>query len=78
MTVRAANAQKAVLQPAALQIVLELALHLPRQCPLTRRQVFYERRIVGFDPLIQEWLLGPVTRLFVRTRSPSTGVLACQ
>ena len=65
-------------QTAALQSVLELVQHMPRQCPLTRRQVFYERRVVGFDPLLQEWLLGPVTRLFVRTRSPSTGVLACQ
>ena len=76
MTVRAANAQKAVLQPAALQIVLELALHLRRQCQLTRRKVFYERRVVGFDPLIQERPLGPATSLFARPRSPR--VLACQ
>ena len=76
MTVRAANAQKAVLQPAALQIVLELALHLPRQCQLTHRQVLYERRVVGVHSLIQKCLPGPVTRLLARTRSPR--VLAYQ
>ena len=76
MTVRAANAQEAVLQPAALQIAFELALHMRWQRPLTRRQMLYERRVVGFNQLIQECLLGPVTRLFARTRSPR--VLAYQ
>ena len=78
VTVRAASAQKAVLQPAALQPVLERAPHMPRQCQLTRRQVLYERRVVGFDPLIQECLLGSVTSIFASARSPSAGVLACQ
>ena len=78
MAVRAANSQKAVLQPPALQIVFELALHMHRQRPLARRQVRYERRVVGFNQLIQEGLLGPVTRLFARTRGPSAGVLAGQ
>ena len=48
VTVRAANAQEAVLQPATLQIVFELALHMGRQGPLTRCQRFDERRVVGF------------------------------
>ena len=78
VTVRAADAQKAVLQATALQIVFELALHMHRQRPLTRRQMRYERRIVLFNELIQERLLGPVTRIFARTRSSSDGVLACQ
>ena len=47
-----------------------------RQGPLTRRQVFYERRVVVFNELIQERLLRPVTRIFARTRGPSAGVLA--
>ena len=76
MTVRAANSQKAVLQTAALQIVLELALHMRRQRPLTRRQVCHERWVVLFNELIQECLLGPVPGILARTRSPSTGVLA--
>ena len=76
MTVRAANSQEAVLQPAALEIVFELALHMYRQRPLARRQVRYERRVVGFNQLIQARLLGPVTRIFACTRGPSAGVLA--
>ena len=78
MTVRAANSQEAVLQPAALQIVFELALHMRWQRPLTRRQVRYERRVVLFNELLQERLRGPVTRSFARTRGPSAGVLAGQ
>ena len=78
MTVRAADAQKAVLQPAALQIVFELALHVRRQCALTRRQMFHERRVVLFNELIQECLLGPVPSILARPRSPSTDVLAGQ
>ena len=76
--VRAANAQKAVLQATALEIVFELGLHMYRQRPLTRRQMRYERRVVLFNELIQERLLGPVTRIFARTRGPSAGVLAGQ
>ena len=68
MTVRAANAQEAVFQATAFQIGFELALHMQRQGPLTRRQMRYERRVVRFNQLIQERLLGPVTRLFARTR----------
>ena len=78
MTVHTADSQKAVLQPAALQIVFKLALHMRRQRPLTRRQVRYERRVVGFDQLIQERLLRPVTRIFARTCGPSDGILAGQ
>ena len=59
--VTAADSQEAVLQAAALQIVLKLALHMRRQAALTRRQVCHERRVVGFNQLIQERLLGPVT-----------------
>ena len=78
MTVRAADAQKAVLQTAALQIVFELALHMYRQRPLARRQMRYERWVVLFNELLQERLRGPVTRSFARTRGPSAGVLAGQ
>ena len=49
-----------------------------RQRPLAPRQMRYERRVVVFNELMQERLLGPVTRLFARTRGPSDGVLACQ
>ena len=78
VTVRAANAQKAELQPAALESGFELALHMRRQCPLTRRQVLCERWVVLFNELIQECLLGPVTSIFAPTRGPSDGVLAGQ
>ena len=60
-----------MLQAAALQIVFELALHMGRQCPLTRCQMFDERRVGGFNQLIQERLLGPVLGILARTRSPS-------
>ena len=76
MTVGAADAQAAVLQPAALQIVFERALHMRRQRALTRRQMRYERRVVGFNQLLQKRLLGPVPGILARTRSPSTGLLA--
>ena len=76
MTVCTADSQKAVLQPAALEIGFELALYVRRQRPLTRRQMRYERRVVLFNELLQERLRGPVTRSFARTRSPS--VLAGQ
>ena len=76
MTVCTADSQEAVLQTAALEIVFKLALHMRRQCPTTRRQMLYERRVVGFNQLIQERPLWPVTSIFTRTRSPSTGVLA--
>jgi hypothetical protein len=67
-----------MLEAAALQIVCELALHMRWQCPLTRRQVRYKRWVVLLNELIQERLLGPVTRIFARTRGPSDGVLAGQ
>ena len=76
MTVGAADSQEAMLQPATLQIVFELALHMCRQRALTRREVFYERRVVGVNQLIQQCLLGSVTGILARTRSPSDGVLA--
>ena len=47
-----------------------------RQRPLTRSQVLHERRVIGFNQLIQERLLGPVTGILARPRSPSDGVLA--
>ena len=67
-----------MLQAATLQSGCELALHMHRQCPLTRRQVRYERRVVLLNELVQERLLGPVTRIFARTRGPSDGILAGQ
>ncbi len=78
MTVCTADSQEAVLQTAAIEIVFELALHMRRQCPITRRQMLYERRVVGFNQSIQERPLRPVTSLFTRTRSPNDGVLAGQ
>ena len=80
VTVGAADAQEAVLQPAALQIVFEFALHMRRQRALTRRQMRYERRVVGFNQLIQQRLLGAVASIFprTRTRTPGDGVLAGQ
>ena len=41
------------------------------QCPLTRCQMFDERRVVRFNQLLQERLLGPVLGMLARTRSPS-------
>ncbi|MBI2802688.1 MAG: hypothetical protein HYX63_20820 [Gammaproteobacteria bacterium] len=76
MTVHAAHSQEAVLQTAERQIVFELALHMRRQRPLTRRQVFYESWVVLLNELIQERLVGTVTGILARTRSPSDGVLA--
>ena len=67
-----------MLQAAALQVVCELALHMHRQCPLTRRQVFHERRAVVFNQLIQERLFGTVTSICARMRWSSDGVLAGQ
>ena len=49
-----------------------------RQRPLTRRQVFHERRVVSFNQLIQKRLRGPMPSILARPRSPSTGVRAGQ
>ena len=76
------SAQRTLKKPCsnrpALEIVFELALHMRRQHAFARRQVFDERRIVGFNPLIQERLLGAVTDILARTRSPGDDVRACQ
>ena len=41
-------------------------------------QIFDERRVVGFNQLIQKCLLGPVPGICARTHSASDDVLADQ
>ena len=67
-----------MLKAATLQSGCELALYMPRQPPFMCRQVLYKRWVVLLNELIQACLLGPVTRIFARTRGPSDGVLGGQ
>ena len=57
----AAHPQKPVLETAAFQVVLELAVHVIRQLSPLLRQMASERRVVFFDDPIEQGLLEPVT-----------------
>jgi hypothetical protein len=48
----APHAQKSMFKAAAFEVLVELALDIPRQCASVRRQVDLEPRIVFFDKLI--------------------------
>jgi len=63
MTGVAAHSQKAVLKAPALEVVLELLLHIPRQVRALRRQVRLERRVVFLDELIKEPTLRAVAHI---------------
>ena len=78
VAVAAAYPQEAVFQATTGQIVLELALHLGGQGPVARCQRRQERRVVRFDNLLQERLLGAVAGVARRTICPGIGVLACR
>jgi hypothetical protein len=57
MTDVAAHSQEPVLKAAALEVILELLLHIPRQDRALRRQVGLERGIIFLDKLIKEGAL---------------------
>ena len=57
----ATHPQKPMLETAAFQVVLELAVHVIRQFPALLRQMASEPRVVFFDDPIEQGLLGPVT-----------------
>ena len=46
------RAPESVFQTVALQKILERALHMSRQRPLTRRQVLHERWVVAVNHLL--------------------------
>lgn len=52
--------QKAMLQAAATQVVLEFPLHIVRQRARLLGHVGDERRVVLFDDRVEQSLLGPV------------------
>jgi hypothetical protein len=54
MTGIAAHAQETMLETPALEVPLELLLHIPRQVRALRRQVRLECGIVFLDELIKE------------------------
>ena len=60
MAILTAHAQEALLQPAALQIGVELLLHVVWQRPIGRGAQITECRIVLLDQLIEQRGLGPV------------------
>jgi len=74
-----AHAQEALLRPAALQVDLELLLHMARQRPSGLCTQLAKAGVVLLDKLVQQRRLGPVARVTGRieerrrTRSPRTG-----
>jgi hypothetical protein len=60
VAVRAAHAQKAVLEAAAFQVRLEFVLHVSRQRSVTCFAHGNELGVVPLDELIEEHLFGPV------------------
>ena len=64
----AAHPQKAMLQAAAAQVVVEFLLHLVRQRALLLGHMGDERRVVLLEDLVEEPVLGPVA--LVRGRAP--------
>jgi len=63
VTTVAAHAKEAMLEAAALEVVLELLLHIPRQVRALRRQVRLERGVVFLDELIKEGALRAVAHI---------------
>ena len=66
----AAHPQKAMLQAAAAQVVLEFLLHVVRQGALLLGHVGEDRRVVLFDDLVEERVLGAVALVRGRTPGP--------
>lgn len=60
VTFGALHLQESVFQPAAFEVVLKLALHIARQLPAPLRQMGGEGRIVLFNNLVEQRLLGAV------------------
>ena len=66
MTGVAAHPQEAVLKAAALEVIPELLLNIPRQDRALRRQVSLEGGIVFLDKLIKESALRAMARVHRR------------
>lgn len=66
-----AHPQKAMFQPAAFEVILELALHIARQLPVPLRQMGDEGRVVLLNNLVEQRLFGPVA--LVTTSIPVPG-----
>lgn len=59
----AACLQKAVFQPAAFEVVLELTLYIVRHLPAMLRRMCHECRVVLIDDLIAKGLLRTIALL---------------
>jgi hypothetical protein len=57
MATIAADAEKAVLETAALEVLLELLLDIRRQAPALGRQVRFERGVIFLNELRKEGAL---------------------
>ena len=71
MTVLAAYPQKAMFQPPALEVILELAPDIRRQFPALLRKMRGEYRVIRFDDPIEKGLLGTVA--LITTSIPLPG-----
>lgn len=75
MTGVAAYSQKAVLETPALEVVLELLLHIPRQICALRQKLRFECGVVFLDELIEKGSLRAVAHVW-RRAAARTGFLA--
>ena len=71
----AAHPQQSVLQTAAFQVILELALDIRRQVPALRRQMGGKYRLVLFDNPVEKGLLDLVA--LVTASIPIPGGTPC-
>ena len=71
MAAVAMHPQKPVIETPALEVIVELLLHITRQVRALRRQVRLERGIVFLNELIKEGALGAVAH--IRRRAAWSG-----
>ena len=74
VAVAAASPQEPMFQETTGQVVLNFTLHIGGQRPVARCQLRQERRVVCFNNLIQERLLGAVVGLALKQSSPDRPV----
>ena len=66
MTRLAPDPQKTLLEPSALEVLLEFPLHIRGHRPALRGQLGHERRAVLLDQLIEQGLLRAVALIALR------------
>ena len=77
VTILATHPQEPILQQPALQVILELSVHESRQGSAAAGQVFDKDRIILFDDLIEQGLLGAMAHVRCAARPRRVvGVLA--